>query len=91
MIDVRVEVVKKALLIVMVVAILAIALPVGMMGGCPMCSSSETHLTLGICGALFLSLVALGVVLSDFLSGLSGAGSSGRLVRGSVFRPPRFA
>lgn len=82
---------KALLILALVVVAIAFGLPMGMgpMADCPMCTSPEVHVALGLCAAL-VSLV---------LPYLTRVGSGFRVGRAvdrsfdfacSIFRPPRF-
>lgn len=82
---------KTVLFLVLVVLLVAVGLPMSIsMGDCPMCTSPDTHLDLGICAA-FLSVLLLTVLLADRRRQVV-AGMIRRLLIGrSIYRPPRFA
>lgn len=88
----RVERVKKLFALVIIVALVALGLPMAMGGvsECPMCTSPDLRTTLGMCAAVFLSLILL-MLFSAFKVAVNRTELYGQLTGGSIFRPPRSA
>ena len=86
---------KPLVALLLILLLVMIALPMAMggmdaMGDCPMCTSPETHIALGMCVAL-LSLVGLAVLLTSSPLHLVRATARRFLVTSAIYRPPRFA
>lgn len=81
---------KALLALVLVVLLVAIALPMGMgeMGDCPMCTSPKT-IALGICAGI-LSLIAVMLLLGSSRFRAREELMRGLLVSTSIYRPPRY-
>lgn len=85
---------KALLAVILILLLLVVAFPIGMgemgaMGHCPMCTSPDTHVALGICAAL-LSLAVLIVLLASSRLHLTRRADRRFLVPCSIYRPPRL-
>lgn len=85
---------KPILVLVLILLLVMVALPVAMggmdaMGECPLCTSPDSHVTLGICAALLASVV-LSALLASSRIHLIRATTHRFLVASSIYRPPRF-
>lgn len=82
---------KAFLMIVLILLLVAFALPLGMgeMGDCPMCTSPQT-LLLGVCAALVTVFL---LALSNLMRNLALDDPHHRLraLSRAIYRPPRFA
>ena len=86
---------KALVALLLILLLVLIALPMSMggmdaMGDCPMCTSPETHIALGMCAAL-LSLVGFALLLSSSRLHLVRATARRFLAISAIYRPPRFA
>lgn len=86
---------KALLALLLILLLVVVALPMAMggmdaMGDCPMCTSPETHIALGMCAAL-LSLVGLAVLLTSSRLHLVRATARRFLLTSAIYKPPRFA
>ena len=79
------------LALVLILLLIVIALPMGMgeMTDCPMCTSPENHLALGICAAI-LTFVVLAVGLRSRRFRLLEKGFRAFLISRTIYRPPRL-
>lgn len=82
---------KKLLVLVIILALVALGLPMvmGGMSECPMCTSPDLQTPLGMCVAVFLSLVVLLVLFSAFKIAMNPTELHGQLTAGLIYRPPR--
>ena len=84
---------KAVLALVLILLLIVIALPtalgMGEMADCPLCTSPENHLVLGICAAI-LTFVVLAVGLSSRRIRLLEEGSRSFLISRTIYRPPRL-
>jgi hypothetical protein len=83
---------KAVLALVLILLLILIALPMAMgkgeMADCPMCTSPENHVVLGICAAI-LSLLGLVVFLTSTRFRLVEHRSRALLLARALYRPPR--
>lgn len=84
---------KKLFVLVIIVALVALGLPMAMggMSECPMCTSPDLQTPLGMCAAVLLSLVVLLMPFSVFKIPVNRPELHGQLTGESIYRPPRSA
>lgn len=78
-----------ALVVLIVMMVLPLAIAMGEMGDCPMCTSPKT-LIFGICAGIVTAFMLV-VVATSFRMPSVHASALSTLLQRSIFRPPRFA
>ena len=87
---------KAAMVLVLILLLIVIALPMAMgmgmgeMAECPMCTSAETHLVLGICAAV-VTLTGLALVMGSRRIRSLEQSSRALLLSRPIYRPPQPA
>lgn len=86
---------KLLLTLLMVLLLVLVALPIAMggmgeMADCPMCTSPDPHVALGICAAI-LCLMGVIILFSTSRARVLEERAGGFLLAPAIYRPPRFA